>query len=96
MASGDLIELTRQAVWQTLLIGGPLLGIVLLVGLLVSALQAATHVHDATVSLVPKLLVCGVLLALGLPWIAARLADFSRPLFSEPPVGGVSSDLDAR
>ena len=51
----DAIELGRQAIWISLLIGAPVLLAGLVVGLVVGLLQALTQIQEQTVAFVPKL-----------------------------------------
>jgi flagellar biosynthetic protein FliQ len=79
------VELSRAALWQCLTIGGPLLAIILLVGVILSAFQAVTNVHDVSVGFIPKLLVVAAVLMLGMPWLMASLGEYSRQTFGELP-----------
>src|SRR3546814_3972738 len=45
---GEVIELTKQALWLTLVLSGPPVGAAALVGLLVAFLQAATQLQEQT------------------------------------------------
>jgi flagellar biosynthetic protein FliQ len=70
-----VINITRQAITTTLLVGGPLLGVGLLVGLVISIIQAVTQTQEQTLVFVPKILaVMAVLLLLG-PWMARIMLD---------------------
>ncbi|MBQ2823952.1 MAG: flagellar biosynthetic protein FliQ [Oscillospiraceae bacterium] len=62
-------------------LGGPLLLISMLVGLVISILQAATQVHEQTLSFVPKVLTIGVLLLLMAPMMIATMNDFLLEIF---------------
>ena len=68
--------LFREAAMELAVIGGPLLGLLLAVGLVVGVLQAVTQVNDPAVSAVPRfltvILVCVVLGG----WMSERLAGF--------------------
>ena len=63
-------------------IAGPLLIISIVVGLLVAIFQAATQIHEQTLTFVPKLLVIAlVLLALG-SWMSKVMNEFVVELFA--------------
>lgn len=67
--------------WNCLVVAGPVLAATLLVGVVISVLQVATQIQEATLSYVPKLLVTALLLiALG-PWMIGRVTDFARALY---------------
>ena len=59
-----------------LLVSAPLLLAILLVGLAVSVLQAATQINEATLSFVPKVLAAVAVLAVAGPWMLTMLVDY--------------------
>jgi flagellar biosynthetic protein FliQ len=72
-----VMEVARQAIKVTLLVSLPILGIGLLVGVLVSLLQAATQIQEMTLTFVPKILSIFIGLLLLLPWIMNQLTGFT-------------------
>ncbi len=76
MAPEAVMEVARQAIKVTLLVSLPVLGIGLLVGVLVSLLQAATQIQEMTLTFVPKILSIFVGLLFLLPWIMNNLTGF--------------------
>jgi flagellar biosynthetic protein FliQ len=75
------MDLVRQSLQTTLLVGGPLLIIALVVGLVVSIFQALTQINEATLSFIPKMLAMGGgLLILG-PWMLRIMANFTTNLY---------------
>jgi flagellar biosynthetic protein FliQ len=81
----SVLEIGRQALVVTLELAAPPLLAVLAIGLLVSVLQAATQINEATLSFVPKLVGLALALALGGPWMLATLLDYTRRLFEALP-----------
>jgi flagellar biosynthetic protein FliQ len=81
----DAVDLGRQAVNVALLLGGPVLCVALVVGLIVGLLQAATQVHEQTVSFVPKLVAVVAALALMLPWLIDQMVQYSHDLIANIP-----------
>jgi len=68
-----------------LMVAGPLLLVALVVGLIISVLQAATQINEATLSFIPKLIaILAVLLAAG-PWMLAILVDYVHRLYESIP-----------
>lgn len=63
------------------MIAGPLLLATLLVGLVMSVIQAITHLQEQTLTFVPKLFVVAGLLGLMLPWILRVLNSYTTSLF---------------
>lgn len=84
MDAGEVVDMTREAVLLCLTLGAPVLLTAMVVGLVVSVLQAVTQVQEYTLSFVPKIV--AVLLALLVfgPWMFNRLVEFSRTMFGAP------------
>lgn len=81
MEADRALNLLNDMLWQCLVVAAPVLLATLAVGLVVSVLQVATQIQEATLSYVPKLLVAAALMiALG-PWMMARITDFARGLY---------------
>ena len=59
MDPGFIIEITFKALWMSLVLCGPVLIALLIVGLVIGILQAATSVNESSVAFIPKLLVLG-------------------------------------
>jgi flagellar biosynthetic protein FliQ len=75
--SADLaMDLIRRAVYLTLLVSAPLLITALVVGIIVSLIQAVTQVQEQTLTFIPKLLVLAAVFVLMLPWILSQLIGF--------------------
>jgi len=71
----------REALWVALQIGGPLLVLMLAVGLVIAVLQALTQVNEATLAFLPKVVVlAGALLVLG-PFFIGVLRGYAGGLF---------------
>ena len=49
------VEFLRMAMWQIVIVAGPILGVALAIGLLIGIIQAATSINEMTLSFVPKL-----------------------------------------
>ncbi len=80
-----VVELAQKAIKVTLLVSLPILGIGLLVGVLVSLLQAATQIQEMTLTFVPKILSILVGLLFLLPWIMNQVTGFALELFTNLP-----------
>jgi len=85
MTSDVLTDAAREAVMIGLEIVGPLLLVILSVGLIVGTLQAATQVQDQSVGFVVRLLAVVVSLVVLLPWMLDRLVVYSTDLFERIP-----------
>ena len=80
-----VVDLGRQALWMTMLISAPILGIGLLVGLTVGIFQAATSINEQTLSFIPKLEAMAVTMAVAGGWMINTMVDFTRVLFGRIP-----------
>jgi flagellar biosynthetic protein FliQ len=79
----------QQGLVMLLMISAPLLLTVLVVGLIVSVFQAATQIHEATLSFVPKLIAAVAVLAIAGPWMITSIVEYlQRTLQSIPTVVG--------
>jgi flagellar biosynthesis protein FliQ len=85
MEAQTAIDLCREAVITSLLVGGPLLVVGMLAGLLIGLLQALTQVQDQTVSFVPKLVAMVAALVFCLPWILQQMMEYSGDLIRSIP-----------
>ena len=85
MEAAQVVELGRDALWLAVLLGAPLLGIALIVGVLIGVIQAATSVNEMTLSFIPKLAALALVLALVGSWQLELLVDFTRGLFEQLP-----------
>jgi flagellar biosynthetic protein FliQ len=78
-----VLYLAREAVGAVLLVGGPILGVSLLVGLLVSIFQAMTQIQEQTLSFIPKIVAVVVVLLLLSPWMLSVLMVYTTNLFKQ-------------
>ena len=81
MTDLDLANLLRDAMLVMLKLGGPPLLVALVVGLVISLLQAITQIHEVTLAFVPKVLALGLALLLLGPFMLATLSGYTRLLF---------------
>jgi flagellar biosynthetic protein FliQ len=89
MTPESVLTLGQQALEVALLVCAPLLGSALVTGLVVSILQAATQINEATLSFIPKLVALVVTLVIAGPWMLALLTAYlQRVLGSIPQVIG--------
>jgi flagellar biosynthesis protein FliQ len=77
MTQDQAVGLMNRMLWECMLIAGPVLAAILVVGLLISVLQATTQLQEMTLSYVPKMVVAGLLLIFLGPWMIGRLTQFA-------------------
>jgi flagellar biosynthetic protein FliQ len=71
-----VITIGQQALYITVLLAAPLLLTALIVGLVISVLQAATQINEMTLSFLPKLLAMFLVLVAAGPWMLALIVDY--------------------
>jgi flagellar biosynthetic protein FliQ len=86
MSPEFVVGFAREAIELALLISLPLLGVGLGVGLVVSIIQAATQIQEATLSFIPKILSMFLALLFAFPWIMDKLVSFTREIFLNLPL----------
>ena len=87
MEDGAVGELLREAMLVALKLAGPPLAVALVIGTIMSLVQAVTQINEQTVAFVPKVIaICGTLILLG-SFMMTALADFTRLLLDRA-IGG--------
>jgi flagellar biosynthetic protein FliQ len=80
-----VLTMGQDALWMMLMVSAPVLGVILVVGLLVSLFQAVTQINEATLAFVPKLIAAMVVFALAGPWMLTTLVEYIRRTFESIP-----------
>lgn len=81
MTEALILDIFREALMLAIKLAGPLLLISMLVGLVIAILQAATQVHEQTLTFVPKALTIVVLLLLMAPMMINSCSEFVIHIF---------------
>ena len=85
MTEAYVLTLGQNAIVMSLILAGPILLISLLIGSLVSLVQAATQINESTLIFIPKLLgIILVLIFLG-SWMLQHAMTFTHELFISLP-----------
>ncbi len=77
METTELLDLWRDAIYCMAMVSGPFLLVALMVGLVMSLLQAATQMQENILSLVPKLLSVGLVMLIAGSWLMETLTGFA-------------------
>jgi flagellar biosynthesis protein FliQ len=80
-----VIGFARSAIETTLMLSMPLLVVSLVVGVVLSILQAATQIQDATLTFVPKIVAMFLALIIAFPWLMDKMVTFTRDLMLNLP-----------
>lgn len=77
MGTDAVVAFAKDALVTALLVASPMLGAALLVGVVLSILQAVTQVHEMTLTFVPKILAVVAALIIFMPWMLNKLVAFA-------------------
>ena len=86
MDQGIVIDVAQEAIKSVLLVSAPILGLGLLVGLIVSIVQATTQIQEPTLSFIPKIIAVSLTLLVFGPWMMNIMYGFTIRLFENIPV----------
>jgi len=77
-----VVSLLTNAFYTVLIILLPILGAGLIIGILISILQAATSIQEMTLTFVPKIIVTAIVIILLLPFTAEKMISFTKEVFN--------------
>ncbi len=83
MTQDDMMEVFQAAIMLAFKLAVPILLIAMIVGLIIAILQAATQVHEQTLSFAPKAVAVGLALFLLAPWMTSECVDFVNLIFEK-------------
>lgn len=81
MTEEMILHLGQQTLKTTGLIAGPMLAGALVIGLIVSILQAITQINEATLTFIPKMIVVAIIFLIAAPWMMDIMSQFTVSLF---------------
>lgn len=81
MNNAEVMDIMRSALMIAMKLSAPTLVLSMIVGILISILQAATQIHEQTITFVPKLFVIALICLFTGHWMLTTLQDFTRELF---------------
>ncbi len=76
MTDVQVLEIAKDAFMLALKVAGPILGVALVIGVIVSILQTITQVQEMTLTFVPKLIGAGLIVLLGGHWMLSELVSW--------------------
>lgn len=81
MSQDKVMEIFTEAVMLALKLAAPMLIAAMLVGLVIAILQAATQVHEQTITFAPKAVAIALILLATGPWMMNEIMDFMNYIF---------------
>lgn len=81
MDQGLVLEIFRSALYTGFKVAAPLLLVSIFIGLIIAIFQAATQIHEQTLTFVPKVIViCILLVAMG-SWMITTFSELFNQIF---------------
>ena len=81
MTQGEVLAVFQEALLVAMKISAPLLIASIAIGLVVAIFQAATQIHEQTLTFVPKVLVIALMLIVLGSWMMTMMDDLVQRLF---------------
>jgi flagellar biosynthetic protein FliQ len=85
MSPDFVVGFARQSIELTLMLSLPMLGLGLIVGVIISILQAATQIQEMTLTFIPKILAIFLALLFSFPWLMDKMINFTQDLILNIP-----------
>lgn len=85
MTDTYIIQVIREALIMVLILAVPVLAAGMVVGLVISILQATTQVQEQSLTFVPKLIATFVVLVVLTPWIINVMTGYTSEIFAKLP-----------
>jgi len=86
MTIDNVSSIMTDAIQAIIFMSLPSVGIGLLVGFIISLLQAVTQIQEQTLTFVPKMIAVFLVIAATFPWMAGYLVDLTTMLWLQIPV----------
>lgn len=82
MDQGKVLEIFQESMIVAFKVAGPLLIVSIIIGLVIAIFQAATQIHEQTLTFVPKVIVLSIMLLVLGSWMITVFAEFFNKIFS--------------
>ncbi len=82
MTEEFVLGLGADAIKTMIFLAGPLLLCAMIIGIVVSVLQAITQINEATLTFIPKIVGVIVVLAVMAPWMLRIMQEYSTLILS--------------
>ncbi len=85
MTPEGVMAVGQEAIKTILFVAGPMLGLSLVVGLMVSIFQAMTQINEMTLTFLPKIMTMFIVLLVMFPWMLQILVGFMTGVWGQIP-----------
>jgi flagellar biosynthetic protein FliQ len=76
MTGAEVLDVARDGIWTLLWVAAPLMIVALVVGVVISLIQALTQIQEMTLVFVPKIIAIFVVLIVALPFMGDLLHGY--------------------
>lgn len=83
MTEEEILDLFMNAMYASFKLAAPVLIASIVIGLLVAIFQAATQIHEQTLTFVPKVLVIALMLLVLGSWMIRIVTEFFNMIFDK-------------
>lgn len=83
ITQGDVITITKEAIYTIIIAAAPLLLISLIIGLIISIFQTVTSIQEQTLTFVPKIVAVFVGIMIFGPWMLDVMSNFMTRLWTD-------------
>ena len=77
MSDTSIVVLVQETLWTFMLLVSPILGVSILVGLIISILQATTSIQEQTLTFVPKMIAMLTVIYFLASWMLNYISGFT-------------------
>lgn len=85
MNEQTVVDIGIQTAWVSIQVAAPVLIATLVIGLVISVIQAATQINEQTLAFIPKVLAITAAAAVCGPWIIQKMVNFTINLYQGIP-----------
>lgn len=85
MSTELILQIAQQSVYTILIVIAPVVGIALVIGLVISILQATTQIQEQTLTFVPKIIAVFLSLLVFGAWMLQHVVEFTKHLLESLP-----------
>ncbi|OHD56650.1 MAG: flagellar biosynthetic protein FliQ [Spirochaetes bacterium GWF1_49_6] len=82
MSQGLVLQIVNETIYIIIILLIPLLGVWMIIGLIISIIQATTSIQEQTLTFVPKMIAILLLLVFFGPFFLNSLIDFTNRLMN--------------
>lgn len=83
MTQADILDIFVDSMYMAFKISAPVLIASIIIGLIVAVFQAATQIHEQTLTFVPKLIVIALMLLILGSWMMELIVEFFNVIFDK-------------